>query len=284
MIVLPAVLIEIPVAPTRLEVGGAENTIWLPFVPDSVKLTPENPSVDPEAVVLPAVFAPNRFTLLLSAAPAATVAVIVDPFRPNETPLLFEKMIWSLMFWLVVPAEKFSACWAVMVDAFRPKLTRFELENTNCDSVVDVVPADTTRLPWVLATVTVAVMVEPLIPNETLFELLNVMAERLLEVVPALMLMLVRLVAIDAVTVLTFSPNVTPLELENTAWPRAMLVVPAEIDPAATPAPTLAVRVDPFNPKLMPLALEKVTAVRLLLVVPAEMLTAEMWPTVEGTV
>jgi hypothetical protein len=68
-----------------------------------------------------------------------------------------------------------------------------------------------------------------------LFE--NVIADRLLLVVPAETLMLVRLVATDAVTVEAFNPNDTPLELLNVTAVRLFEVVPAlrltaEINPA----------------------------------------------------
>src|SRR5689334_3260100 len=78
LIVEPAVATEIPFTPTRELVAGTLITIWESLVPESVMLTPENPSVEPEAVVLPEVLAPRRLTQLFSAAApgAATLTEI----------------------------------------------------------------------------------------------------------------------------------------------------------------------------------------------------------------
>ena len=84
----PFVLMITPPTPTKLEVAGALILTTLPFVPESVRLIPEYPMVDPLAVVLPAVLAPSRLTQLFSAAApgAATEAVIMDPADvPNVT-------------------------------------------------------------------------------------------------------------------------------------------------------------------------------------------------------
>jgi hypothetical protein len=53
------------------------------------------------AVCVPAAIAP------IASAPALTLAVIVEPFRPNEIPLLFENVILDRTF-EVVPAEKLT--------------------------------------------------------------------------------------------------------------------------------------------------------------------------------
>lgn len=83
-----------PVA-LRLEVAGAEILIADAFVPDKVRLMPDQPIVEPEAVVFPAVFAPSRFIQLFSAAApgAATEAVTIPPtLVPHVTLLALEKL------------------------------------------------------------------------------------------------------------------------------------------------------------------------------------------------
>ena len=89
-IVLPFVLMDTCPVADKLDKGGAENTIWLALVPDSVRLMPLNPSVLPDAVVLPDVFAPSRLTLLFSAAApgAATDAVMIPPALVPHVTLL----------------------------------------------------------------------------------------------------------------------------------------------------------------------------------------------------
>jgi hypothetical protein len=60
---------------------------------------------------------------------------------------------------------------AVIVEAFKPKLTPFELENVNAEARFDVVPALRLIEACVEATVTDAVTTELFdIPNVTLFE------------------------------------------------------------------------------------------------------------------
>jgi len=93
LIVLPLVVTVIPLTPTNDDVAGALIFTTLPFVPESVRLIPEYPIVEPLAVVFPAVFAPSRFTQLFSAAApgAATEAVIIEPADvPKVTLFAFE--------------------------------------------------------------------------------------------------------------------------------------------------------------------------------------------------
>ena len=79
-IVLPALLIETPLAPTRLDVAGADMAIWELFVPDNVTLIPEKFSVLPEAVVLPAVL-PDRLAYIAPPPPPPVwLMEIVAPF------------------------------------------------------------------------------------------------------------------------------------------------------------------------------------------------------------
>src|SRR5678816_2621083 len=82
LMVDPAVLIVTPLKPTRLEVPGALITIWLAFVPESVRFRPDRPMVDPDAVVFPAVFAPRRLCQLFSAA-APGAATESERLRPT---------------------------------------------------------------------------------------------------------------------------------------------------------------------------------------------------------
>jgi len=102
-------------------------------------------------------------------------AVIVEPFNPNETSLLFEKVI-AERFAELVPALTLIfvsdvATDAVMVDALRPNEMPFELLNVNAEARLLVVPALRLILACVDATVTEAVTTELLlIPNVTLFE------------------------------------------------------------------------------------------------------------------
>ena len=168
----------------------------------------------------------------------AAVAVTVDPFRPNETLLLFEKTIAERLL-LVVPAERLIAVSdvateneaVIRLDPDIPKVTPLEFEKTTVPLVAVWVPA---AIP--------PGAVEP--------------------------------TAAEAVTTDPFNPNETPFAFEKVTAVRLLLVVPAEI--LMLLGRTDAVIVDPFRPKLTPLLFEKMTALRLLLVVPAEKLTAEM--------
>ena len=66
-----------------------------PFVPDRVRLIPDSPIVEPDAVVLPAVLAPVKANQLFSAAApgAATDAVIIEPAEvPKVTLFALEKL------------------------------------------------------------------------------------------------------------------------------------------------------------------------------------------------
>ncbi len=82
-------MLTCPVA-DRLDVAGADMFTTLPLVPDSVRLIPEYPIVEPDAVVLPDVLAPKRFTQLFSAAApgAATEAVMMEPAEVPKVTLL----------------------------------------------------------------------------------------------------------------------------------------------------------------------------------------------------
>jgi hypothetical protein len=121
---------------------------------------------------------------------AAIEPVSVEPFKPNETPFEFEKVI-ALRFWLVVPAEKFTLPWdeatvadAVIVEPFRPKETLFEFERTKFVRFCDVVPAETLIVPAMGGT-TDAVIVLPASPNETPFEFEKTTVPLEARVVPA---------------------------------------------------------------------------------------------------
>jgi hypothetical protein len=77
----------------------------------------------------------------------ATDAVIVEPFKPNETLLLSEKVMAESAAELV-PAEKDTAVGipameAVMVEPFRPNETPLLFDRTKFDRFCDVVPAET---------------------------------------------------------------------------------------------------------------------------------------------
>ena len=62
-------------------------------------------------------------------------AVMVDPLRPKEIPLLFEKTM-AVKFWLVEPADTLidaavgGTTEAVIVEPFKPNETPFEFEKT----------------------------------------------------------------------------------------------------------------------------------------------------------
>ena len=118
-------------------------------------------------------------------------AVIVEPFKPNETSLLFEK-VKAEAITEVVPAEMLMLASglteAVMTEPFRPNETPLPFENVIALRLFEVVPAETLMLVSDVATD--AVMVDALSPNEMPFELLNVNAEARLLVVPALRLIL----------------------------------------------------------------------------------------------
>lgn len=70
-------------------------------------------------------------------------------------------------------------------------------------------------------------IVDPLRPNDRPLLLLITRADRLLEVVPAETFMLVRLVAMLAVTVEAFNPKLTLLALPKVRAERLFEVVPA---------------------------------------------------------
>jgi hypothetical protein len=114
---------------------------------------------------------------------------MVEPAKPNETLLLFEKTAADKLF-DVVPALKFTAVSdvatdAVIVLAFRPKLIPFELLNVKPDARFDVVPAERLMLAWVEATVADAVMVLPARPKLTLLLFEKTAVPEDIEVVPA---------------------------------------------------------------------------------------------------
>jgi hypothetical protein len=113
----------------------------------------------------------------------------------------------------------------VIVEAFSPKETLFELENVNAEASLDVVPAEILMLAALR--LIDAVMTEPFKPNETLFEFENVIADKLFDVVPAETLMFVSEVAIEAVMVEALRPNETLFELENVNAEARFDVVPA---------------------------------------------------------
>jgi hypothetical protein len=75
-----------------------------------------------------------------------TEAVIVEAFRPKETPLALEKVTADKLL-EVVPAEMLmlalGATETVMVEPFNPKLTLFKLEKTTRERLLEVVPAET---------------------------------------------------------------------------------------------------------------------------------------------
>ena len=73
---------------------------------------------------------------------------------------------------------------AVMVDPFSPKLTPLLFEKTTLEMFPEVVPPLKLMLPWLDAAVADAVIVLPFSPKLTLLELLNTIAVRLFEVVP----------------------------------------------------------------------------------------------------
>ena len=75
-----------------------------------------------------------------------TEAVMTEPFRPNETLLLFENVRAERLL-LVVPALTLMfvsdvAIDAVMVEAFRPNEIPFEFENVKAEARFEVVPAE----------------------------------------------------------------------------------------------------------------------------------------------
>jgi hypothetical protein len=116
------------------------------------------------------------------------LAVMVEPFNPNDTLLLFENTMPVRLF-DVVPALKFTVAAvggttdAVMIDPFSPKLTPLLLLNVTADKLLLVVPAETLMLVNDVAID--PVIVDPFSPNDTPLLLLNATALRLLEVVPA---------------------------------------------------------------------------------------------------
>jgi hypothetical protein len=79
------------------------------LVPLRVRFNPDQPIVEPVAVVFPAVFAPKRLIALFSAAAPgeATEAVIIPPAEvPQVTLLAFEKLsVWKVK----LPAELLTA-------------------------------------------------------------------------------------------------------------------------------------------------------------------------------
>ena len=83
----------------------------------------EKTTVPEVAVCVPAAMPP------MARASAFTEAVMTEPFKPNETLLLFENVRAERLL-LVVPAEtlmfvRLVAIDAVIVEALRPKLTPF---------------------------------------------------------------------------------------------------------------------------------------------------------------
>jgi hypothetical protein len=166
----------------------------------------------------------ERFTAVRD---VATLAVTVDAFKPNETPLLLLN-VNALARFDVVPALRLNEPWVlatvtlavICVDPDMPKVTLFELLKTTVPEVAVCVPAAMAAIPAAAPGFTVAVIVDPLRPNETplLFE--NTTADKLFDVVPADTLMFVRLVAMLAVMTDEFDmPNVTPLLLLNSTVP-----------------------------------------------------------------
>ena len=216
--------------------------------------------------------------------PAATArlfadAVMVDPFRPNETLFEFEK-VKALARLLVVPAERLTLAWvlatvtlAVTTDELLiPNVTLFEFEKTTVPLVAVCVPAAAARL------FADAVIVEAFKPNETLFEFEKVKALARFDVVPAERLMLAWVLATVTLAVTTdelLIPNVTLFELEKTTVPLVAVCVPAAIAPGAVLCEKLAeaVIVDASRPKLTLFAFAKVKALARFDVVPAERLT-----------
>jgi hypothetical protein len=91
----------IPVA-ERLEVAGAEMLTTELFVPERVRLIPESPIVEPDAVVFPAVLAPRRLMLLFSAA-APGAATDMERFTPAVFTVMEPEMFAPLNV-VAVPA------------------------------------------------------------------------------------------------------------------------------------------------------------------------------------
>ena len=98
----------------------------------------------------------------------------------------------------------------------------------------------------------------------------NTILLRLKEVFDAETLMLVRLVAMEAVSVPLLSPKDTPFEFEKVKEFTAVLVLLAEMVTAWLAVTTEAAP----TPKLTPLLLLKMTVGRAEIFAPAEMLTA----------
>lgn len=161
-------------------------------------------------------------------AAAATEAVKVEPFKPNETPLAFAN-VRALRLLLVVPplmltAVNDVATLPVIVDPLSPKLTPFELLNTSALRLFDVVPAETFTFVRELATL--AVTTELLVmPKLTLFEFEKTTVPLDPVCVPAAIEGSRETLAVICVD--PDIPNEIPFELLRTIVPEVAVCVPA---------------------------------------------------------
>ena len=197
-----------PVADSEL-VAGAEMLIALPFVPERVRLIPDQPIVEPVAVVLPAVLAPSRFIGLTStAAPgAATEAVMIPPaLEPKVTLLALEKLsVVKANEPLEAEAAGFTPPPAA---ALSDRVKPLDAEAVVPDRLVRLsvgLPCEWLEAAKVVATV--AVITELLErPNDTPLESANVTADRLRLDAPADTLMLLIVAALESIAVVKYAP------------------------------------------------------------------------------
>jgi hypothetical protein len=175
-IVEPAVLTVRPLVPTKLEVAGAEILTTEPFVPESVRLIPEYPMVEPEAVVLPAVLAPSRLIQLFSAAApgAATEAVTIPPaLVPKVTLLALEKLrVLKVKLPALFEAARPTSAVKTVEFPAAPKPNEILLELEKFTVLVEIV-APPAAIPLIASpppAATEAVTIPPAeVPNVTLF-------------------------------------------------------------------------------------------------------------------
>jgi hypothetical protein len=213
----------------------------LPDIPNVMPLELAKLSVPVETLWVPALI-PNGVS-------AATLAVSVDPFAPNETPLLLAHDTPGPCT-LVVPAVivLIAETEAVSVDPFAPKATPLESAHDTPGPCALVVPALIDRI----ATATLAVSVDPFAPNDTPLESAHDTPGPCTFVVPALIVLTAATLAVSWVE--PERPNDTPLLFANETVPLPAVWVPAD---SATPAPADAVTVWPFMPNDTPLLFAK---------------------------